>query len=121
MRLWEANGNRIEGNHLESVRDLVVWYSDGDHIADNTVTGSRYGTHLMHTSGNTIVGNRYEHDVVGVFVMYSEKVLIEDVVVTGANGAAGVGLGFKDSDAVTVLDSHLVGNTTGMYIDHTPQ
>jgi nitrous oxidase accessory protein len=39
----------------------------------------------------------------------------------GANGAAGVGVGFKDSDAIEVRRTSIVGNTTGAYIDNTPR
>jgi len=121
IRLWEAHRNVVEGNRLEDVRDLVVWYSDDNVVRGNHVTGSRYGTHLMHTQGNDIVGNRYTDDVVGVFTMYSDDIRIAENTVTGAKGAAGVGLGFKESDDVVVENNVLVDNTTGLYLDTTPQ
>jgi nitrous oxidase accessory protein len=120
IRLWESDHNRVQDNRLESVRDLVVWYSEHNTLADNVVTDSRYGTHLMHASGNHIERNSYDRDVVGVFVMYSADVRIAGNRVIEARGEAGVGLGFKESDRIEVLDNVLVGNTTGIYLDTTP-
>jgi nitrous oxidase accessory protein len=120
IRLWETVGTTVEQNDLADVRDLVVWYSDDNLIRGNVIRGSRYGTHLMHTSGNRIETNRYEDDVVGVFVMYSDATLIEGNTVAGAHGEAGVGLGFKESSGVTVRQNTLVDNTTAIYLDTTP-
>jgi nitrous oxidase accessory protein len=120
IRLWEAHHNQIRDNVLEDVRDLVVWYSDDNRIAGNVVTGSRYGTHLMHTTGNLVSENRYRDDVVGVFTMYSSEITLAGNTVSGSLGAAGVGFGFKESDAIVVEDNQLVANTTGLYLDSTP-
>jgi nitrous oxidase accessory protein len=120
IRLWETVGTTVERNHLVGVRDLVVWYSDDNLIRDNVIRGSRYGTHLMHTTGNRIDGNRYEGDIVGVFVMYSDAITISGNTVVGSHGEAGVGLGFKESSGVVVTGNTLVGNTTAIYLDTTP-
>lgn len=120
IRLWESDRNRIEGNELRHVRDLVVWYSDDNLIARNLVTGSRYGTHLMHTEGNRIEENVYDQDVVGVFVMYSDTITLRSNTVTGAHGEAGMGFGFKESDGVVCEDNVLADDTTGVYLDTTP-
>jgi nitrous oxidase accessory protein len=120
IRLWEAHRDVVEGNTLQGVRDLVLWYSDDVVVRDNVVRGSRYGTHLMHASGAHVERNRYEDDVVGVFVMYSDDVRVRGNRVQGALGPAGLGLGFKESDRVHVADNDLVGNTTGLYLDNTP-
>lgn len=120
IRLWEAYHNLIEDNELEGTRDLVVWYSSHNRILHNRVHDGRYGTHFMHTEDNEVVGNAYDNNVVGIFVMYSEGIHIRGNRVTGARGAAGVGLGFKESDAIDVTGNWLVGNTTGIYLDNTP-
>lgn len=120
VRLWESNGNRVEGNRLSRVRDLVVWYSSHNVVRGNEVRESRYGTHFMHADDNDVVGNRFVGDVVGVFVMYSRGIRLHDNLVSGADGAAGMGFGFKESDACEALRNRLIGNTTGLYLDQTP-
>jgi nitrous oxidase accessory protein len=120
IRLWEATHVEVTDNELVDVRDLVVWYSSDDVVARNRVTGSRYGTHLMHGDHLRVEDNVYEDDVVGVFVMYSEDVDLVGNRVMGADGEAGVGLGFKESDAIRVTDNVLLADTTGIYLDGTP-
>jgi nitrous oxidase accessory protein len=102
------------------VRDLVIWYSDDNRVHGNVVRDSRYGTHLMHTTGNRIRDNRYEDNVVGVFVMYSDTLELEGNVVVGSHGEAGVGLGFKESSGVVARGNTLVDDTTAIYLDTTP-
>lgn len=120
LRVWESKDNELSGNILDGVRDLVVWYSSGNQIIGNEVRECRYGTHFMHSDQALVRGNSFLGCVVGVFTMYSTGVTMEDNRVEGASGAAGVGLGFKDSDDVVARRNELVGNTTGVYLDHTP-
>jgi len=120
IRLWETTGTLVEDNRLEHVRDLVVWYSDDNRVHGNVVRGSRYGTHLMHTTGNRIWDNHYEDNVVGVFVMYSDTLELEGNVVVGSHGEAGVGLGFKESSGIVARGNTLVDDTTAIYLDTTP-
>jgi nitrous oxidase accessory protein len=121
IRLWESSDDEVVGNALHDVRDLVMWYSDHNWIHANDVVDSRYGTHLMHTVGNRIEDNRFDHDVVGVFAMYSSDIALRRNQVLGSHGEAGVGLGFKESSELVVEDNVLVDDTTGIYLDTTPQ
>jgi nitrous oxidase accessory protein len=74
IRLWYSRGNKILENRITDVRDVVVWYSAGNRIAHNTVTGGRYALHFMYSKANVVEGNRYEDNMVGVFLMYSDGV-----------------------------------------------
>jgi nitrous oxidase accessory protein len=85
------------------------------------VTGSRYGTHFMYAHDGVVRRSRFEHDLVGVFVMYSSGIRIERSVMAGARGAAGMGVGFKESDDVVLDSDWLVANTGGLYFDRTPR
>jgi nitrous oxidase accessory protein len=75
----------------------------------------------MHADGALVRDSTATANVVGVFVMYSKRVRIEGNRLEHASGAAGMGLGFKDSDAVVVEGNRIVGNTTGTYLDNTPR
>jgi nitrous oxidase accessory protein len=120
LRLWESYRNHIVGNTLEDVRDMVIWYSDHNVVAGNTVRRSRYGTHFMHTGDNLVVGNQYLDDVVGIFVMYSERIRAFGNRMEEADGAAGVGIGLKESNDLALVGNLLLANTTGLYVDSTP-
>jgi nitrous oxidase accessory protein len=121
IKLWEANDSIVRGCLVENARDLVVWYSRRATLEDDVVTGGRYGAHFMYAHDSVVRRSHFEKNVVGIFVMYSIRLRVEDNVLAGARGAAGIGLGFKDSDAVQVRGNWLVANTAGAYLDNTPR
>jgi len=100
---------------------VVVWYSRRVLLERNTVRNSRYGTHFMYAHDSVVRDSHVEHNVVGIFVMYSSRLQVQHNVLSGARGAAGMGLGFKESDAIEVHGNWLVANSTGCYLDETPR
>lgn len=121
IKLWESHGSTVSHCLVENVRDVVVWYSRKVKLDGNVVRGSRYGTHFMYAHDGDMRGSALLDNVVGVFVMYSERLHVEGNVLAGARGAAGVGLGFKDSDDVVIQGNWLVANTVGSYLDSSPR
>jgi nitrous oxidase accessory protein len=121
IKLWEAHESVVRSCLVEDSRDVVVWYTRHALVEDNIVRRSRYGTHFMYAHDSTARRNHLDGNVVGIFVMYSMRVDIEDNVLAGARGAAGMGIGFKESDDVRVRGNWLVANTTGAYLDFTPR
>ncbi|HEU4728078.1 MAG TPA: nitrous oxide reductase family maturation protein NosD [Kofleriaceae bacterium] len=120
IRLWEVADSVIDGNEVDGGRDVVVWYSSGNRVTGNRITGGRYGTHLMYSHANHIAHNRYDGDVVGVFVMYSHDVALDGNLVREAGGAAGMGIGLKDSGNITLTHNALVHDHVGLYLDQAP-
>jgi nitrous oxidase accessory protein len=121
IKVWESNDAVVSGCSIDHVRDVVVWYSRRALLEHNIIRNSRYGTHFMYASDSVMRDSQVENDVVGVFAMYSSRLRIEHNVLAGARGAAGVGIGFKESDAVHVAGNAIVANTTGSYLDETPR
>ena len=120
IRLWEVRDSTVVGNHVLDSRDMVIWYSSGNRIADNVVERSRYGTHLMYSHDNELSGNRYLANVVGVFLMYSRRVTLRDNLLAFSTGAAGLGLGLKESGDVMVSGNEIVHNSVGIHSDNSP-
>jgi len=120
IRIWEVRDSRIEENRLRDSRDIVVWYSPGNRIAGNRVEGGRYGTHFMYSHDNVVEGNHYDRNVVGIFIMYSRNVVVRDNVLARSAGAAGIGLGAKDSGNLTVEGNLFAGDRVGAYLDTSP-
>ena len=120
IKLWESNDSVVKRSVVEGARDLVVWYSRRVTLDANTVRHCRYGTHLMYAHDSVVQNSRLEHNVVGIFSMYSSRLRVEHNVLAGAHGAAGMGIGFKESDGVELSSNWIVGNTTGIYLDRTP-
>jgi nitrous oxidase accessory protein len=121
IKLWESHDSVVRGCVLDHSRDLVVWYTTHATLDGNVVKNSRYGSHFMRATDAVVTNSRFESNTVGVFVMYSRHLRVENNIMAGAHGAAGVGLGFKDSDDIDVRGNWLVANTTGSYLDNTPR
>ena len=120
IRLWETHESRIEGNRVHDSRDMVVWYSSRNVIRGNEITDGRYGTHLMYSHGNTIEDNRFVGNVTGIFLMYSRDIIVERNLLAKSGGAAGIGLGVKESGNLRIVDNDFVHDTVGIYIDTSP-
>jgi len=120
IRLWEVRHARVEGNSVEDSRDLVVWYSGDNVFVGNHVSGGRYGTHFMYSHRNRVEASRYSGNVVGIFAMYSRGLEIRGNLIAESRGAAGVGIGAKESGNLIVEDNWLVGNTIAVYLDNSP-
>ncbi len=120
IRLWETRFSRVEDNLVVHSRDLVVWYSSDNVLSGNEVRDSRYGTHLMYSHRNVLERNRYLGNVVGVFLMYSHDVRLLHNVLAGSTGAAGMGLGVKESSTVIAEGNAFVKDAVGIYLDNSP-
>ena len=120
IRLWETRDSRVEGNVIADGRDILIWYARDNTIVDNHVEGGRYGFHFMYSHDSSVSGNQVLHAVVGVFAMYSRGIAIRGNVIGGATGAAGMGIGLKESGNLEVTENRLIRNTTGIYIDASP-
>ena len=121
VKLWEAHDAVVRACVIDHGRDLVVWYSRRALLEDNVVRHGRYGTHFMYSHDAVVRNSRLENNVVGIFVMYSQRLRAEHNVLAGARGPAGMGIGFKESDGVQVDDNWIVANTSGVYLDRTPR
>ena len=121
IKLWEAHGSSVRNCIVDHSRDVVVWYTRASILEDNVVRHGRYGTHFMYAHDAIVRRSHLENNVVGIFVMYSKRMKLERNTLAGARGAAGIGLGFKDSDAIEASGNWLVANTAGMYFDNTPR
>ncbi|MCA8972502.1 MAG: nitrous oxide reductase family maturation protein NosD [Planctomycetes bacterium] len=120
IRFWEVKDSTIEDNRILHARDVVVWYSSGNSIVRNDIQGCRYGTHFMYSHENRIEDNRYQKNVVGIFVMYSHDVTLRRNLLARCSGAAGIGLGVKESGNLEVIENAFLANTTSVYLDTSP-
>ncbi len=120
VRLWYSFNNKITDNVIRDSRDMVVWYSADNLIARNDSRGGRYSLHFMYSRYNEVVDNHYEHNSVGIFLMYSDGVVVRDNYIAYANGPTGMGIGFKETSGVEIAGNKILYCATGMYIDVSP-
>lgn len=120
IRLWETQHSRVEENWVESARDTVVWYSSDNVIERNHVDHGRYGMHLMYSHRNRVADNHFLSNEVGIFAMYSRELTLERNLMEHAHGAAGMGIGAKESANLIVRDNLIADNTLGIFLDNSP-
>jgi len=120
IRLWYSFNNKITDNVIRQSRDMVVWYSRDNLIARNDARGGRYSLHFMYSQYNEVLNNHYENNSVGIFVMYSDGVILRDNYIAHATGATGMGIGFKETSDVQVTGNQVLYCATGLYLDVSP-
>ena len=120
VRIWYSNDNLFEQNHVENARDFVVWYSSGNIIRDNRIQHGRYGIHFMYAHENLVENNEISDCVVGIFLMYANDITVRGNQILRSWGAAGMGVGFKETSGAVVEDNKILGNAVGIYLDPSP-
>jgi len=120
IRLWWSHNCVIEDNVIDSVRDMVFWYSEDLSVARNTVTNSRYGLHFMYSHNTVLKANDLVGNSVGIYLMYSNNIHLIGNSILNNRGTSGYGIGLKDCDGITVADNALLANRVGIYIDNSP-
>ena len=120
VRLWYSFHNKITDNVIRDSRDMVVWYSANNTIARNDSRGGRYSLHFMYSRYNEVDSNHYEHNSVGIFLMYSDSVVVKNNYIAYSNGATGMGIGFKETSGVEIANNQILYCSTGLYIDVSP-
>jgi nitrous oxidase accessory protein len=120
IRMWYSFNNKVTDNIVVDSRDTVVWYSEGNEILRNTSTNSRYSLHFMYSRYNLVEDNRYYNNAVGIFLMYSDSVVVRNNYIAHAAGPTGVGIGFKETSDLTIEGNEVLHCATGIYLDISP-
>jgi nitrous oxidase accessory protein len=120
IRLWYSFRNKITDNVVRDSRDTVVWYSRDNLIARNDARGGRYSLHFMYSQANRVEDNRYENNTVGIFLMYSDGVVVRNNLIANAAGPTGVGIGFKETSSVSIEGNRILYCAVGLYLDVSP-
>lgn len=120
IRIWASHRNIFRQNRIHDSRDMVIWYSNDNIIEENEGWNNRYSLHFMFTGGNLVRRNTYHHNTVGIFLMYSRDITVEQNVVRYSLGGTGVGIGLKEVDNMTIRNNKIVYCTAGFYFDLSP-
>jgi len=120
VRLWYSFENEITDNEIANSRDFVVWYSANNVIARNNIRNGRYGIHFMYAKYNRVENNDIHKNTVGIFLMYSDDVVLRGNKIYHAIGAAGMGIGMKESSNIDVVDNEILYSSIGLYSDVSP-
>jgi nitrous oxidase accessory protein len=120
VRLWYSFHNKVTDNTISNSRDMVVWYSANNTISGNHSSNSRYSLHFMYSQYNLVENNNYLYNTVGIFLMYSDGVVLRNNHIAHAAGPTGVGIGFKETSDLTIENNEILYCASGLYIDVSP-
>ena len=120
IRLWYSFHNKILNNICFDVRDMVAWYSSENEFRGNKLSGGRYSLHFMYSKYNLVEDNEYYNNAVGIFLMYSDGLVLRNNKIAHAAGPTGVGIGFKESSQLTIENNQILYCASGLYIDVSP-
>ncbi len=74
----------------------------------------------MYAGKNFVYNNRYEHNSVGIFFMYSQDSIAVGNVVSNSLGTTGLGIGLKDCSNFKIENNTIIYCARGIYIDRSP-
>jgi len=74
----------------------------------------------MYANKNIVEDNEFLENMTGIFLMYSDGVEIRRNRILGAQGATGVGVGFKESSSIVLEDNDIIYCATGVLLDVSP-
>lgn len=120
IRLWYSHGNTIRRNVTKDVRDNVFWYSSSNTITKNVGYDSRYSLHFMYADHNEVSENEFQHNSVGIFLMFSLGSSVRNNLIANSTGPFGIGIGMKDSSNILVENNEVLYNARGFYLDSSP-
>ena len=120
LRLWYSNHNLIEKNEVTDSRDMVAWYANHNTYRGNIGKRSRYSIHFMFAKDSLVEDNSFYDNAVGVYLMYTERVHLRNNLISHATGAAGMGLGFKESSDSDIENNEIIYNAVGVGSDLSP-
>jgi nitrous oxidase accessory protein len=120
IRLWQSRGNTISHNQIRGARDTVVWYSQDNVITHNESSHGRYALHFMYSHHNRVEHNDFHDNSVGIFLMYSDGVVVRRNRISQGTGPTAMGIGFKESSDITIEGNAIVSCATGIYLDLSP-
>ena len=89
IRLWYSPRAIIENNVIHDTRDVVIWYSNGVQVIGNTIERGRYAIHFMFCNDALVAHNRILDNSVGIYTMYSDRVVMNDNLIRGQRGPSG--------------------------------
>ncbi|MDP2962806.1 MAG: nitrous oxide reductase family maturation protein NosD [Sulfurimicrobium sp.] len=117
VRLWNSTDNRIENNDIADTRDFTLMNSPNNHVSGNSISGSRYGMHLIFSPNCHIEGNRLSSNATGIVVLNSDYITIRGNTLQHSSGIGGACITIKKSTEILAEDNRIVHCATGILSD----
>ncbi|MBW2384813.1 MAG: nitrous oxide reductase family maturation protein NosD [Deltaproteobacteria bacterium] len=113
IHLFDASNLVVRGNEVRDVRDGIYVAATEDSLFEgNLAENVRFGVHYMYSYSNTLRANVMNDNTVGIALMESRHLLVED---NHASGNLRQGLLFRDVQDSEIHRNRLERNGNGMF------
>lgn len=121
IHLWSCDGAVIAHNDVSRfVDDVYLSFANGTHVTGNLLhDAGRYGLHTMYCQDNALVMNRFEHNVAGCAIMFSNHLQVVHNDFHRNRGPRTYGLLLKDCSDGVFRDNRMVDNTVAVFMDNS--
>ncbi len=120
IRLWWSSHDLLKDNFVHDSRDLIIWFCRHDTLINQTSIRSRYGIHFMYSNYDKVINYRGDHNMVGIYDMYTTNVEIDGALITNNTTVTSIGLGLKDASNLIAKNITVEHCTRGVFIDESP-
>ncbi len=120
IRLWWSSHDLVKNNFVHDARDVIIWFCRHDTLLNQTTVRSRYGIHFMYSNYDTVINYRGDHNMVGIYDMYTTDVKIDGALITNNTSVTAIGLGLKDASNLVAENITVEHCTRGIFIDESP-
>jgi nitrous oxidase accessory protein len=119
---WNLNDSRIVRNRISQARDgIYLSFTDRVVVADNVVTGCRYGLHSMYSENARFENNEATANLLGAALMMSDRLVLKgNRIQQHREGGAAYGLLLKDIGDLLAEDNEILANRVGIYAEGVP-
>ena len=120
LHLFNANGARVERNHIEYVRDgIYVAHTSNALFRGNRIGESRYGIHYMYSSENVIADNELWANVAGPALMFSRNLELTGNLLRDHGGFRAYGLLLQNVETSEIHNNEIRGNRVAMRLQQS--
>ncbi|WP_051904385.1 nitrous oxide reductase family maturation protein NosD [Hippea jasoniae] len=120
IRLWWSHHNLVKNNYVHDSRDVIIWFCRHDTLENQVTVRSRYGIHFMYSNYDKVINYRGDHNMVGIYDMYTTNVEIDGALITNNTTVTAIGIGLKDASNLIAKNITIEHCTRGIFIDESP-
>jgi len=121
IHLWLCDNARIVHNDISRFVDAIyLSFANDAHVLGNRLhDAGRYGLHTMYCQATVLERNRFERNVAGCAIMFSNHLQVVNNDFHRNRGPRTYGLLLKDCSDGTFHDNRMVDNTVAVFMDNS--
>jgi nitrous oxidase accessory protein len=120
IHLFYSNRNHLENNSITQSRDGMYFsFSEKNLIKGNRIFNVRYGLHYMYSNENSFYNNRFFNNIGGAAIMYSNRIKLEKNYFYNNRGLLSFGLLLQTANDNVVKNNYMMMNQKGLFVDQS--